>query len=39
MNISIYKNAKDNHSEQTLEFSDFLEGIRTGKWQDYIIPR
>ena len=38
MNISIYKNAKDNHSDNTLDFSDFLEGIRTGKWQDYIIP-
>src|SRR5690606_17391421 len=23
---------------QTLDFSDFLEGIRTGQWQDYIIP-
>lgn len=38
MNISIYKTVKDQSSDDTIEISDFLEGVRTGKWQDYIIP-
>ena len=38
MNISIYKNVKDQNSDDTIEISEFLEGIRIGKWQDYIIP-
>lgn len=38
MNISIYKTVKDQSSDDTIEISDFLEGVRIGKWQDYIIP-
>lgn len=38
MNISIYKTVKDQNSDDTIEISDFLEGVRTGRWQDYIIP-
>src|SRR5690554_470173 len=38
MNISIYKTVKDQNSDDTIEISEFLEGVRTGKWQDYIIP-
>src|SRR5690554_2979275 len=38
MSISIYKTVKQKQTDETIEFSDFLEGVRTGEWQDYILP-
>jgi hypothetical protein len=35
-NISIYTNAKDNSSTQTISMVDFLQGVKFGKWQTAI---
>lgn len=36
MNISIYKNAKDNFSQETTSVADFLNGIKFGTWREQI---
>lgn len=36
MNFSIYKNAKDNSSTETISISDFLSGIKFGTWRQQI---
>lgn len=38
MNISIFKTVTQNETKDTIEFSEFLQGIRLGEWQDYVIP-
>ncbi len=36
MQISYYKNIKDDQ-DVDIEINSFLEGIRTGKWQDVVL--
>lgn len=38
MKISIYNSVKQQESTQTIEVSEFLEMIRKGEWQDYVLP-
>lgn len=35
--ISIYKNAKDTQSSETIGINIFLESIQSGKWQDQVL--
>jgi hypothetical protein len=37
-NISIYNGVTETKGGETLPFDLFLEGIRTGKWQDIVLP-
>lgn len=37
-NISMYKKISDVHSSQTIPIDIFLDHIRTGEWQDIVIP-
>src|SRR6185503_3457737 len=36
--ISLYKNAYDIDSSEQTTIHEFLEDIRNGKWQDYVLP-
>lgn len=35
--VSIYKHSKDVKTQNNLSISEFLQGIKTGKWQDEIL--
>lgn len=36
--ISIYKKANDTVSNSQITLHEFLENVRNGKWQDYVLP-
>lgn len=36
--ISIYKNVKDIAGSETIPIDLFYEGVKSGRWQDYVIP-
>lgn len=36
--ISIYQNIRQNKSDKTIPIDFFLDGIRSGKWQDSVLP-
>jgi hypothetical protein len=35
--ISLYKSTKDTESNQTIQFNDYLSGVRSGLWQDIVL--
>lgn len=38
INISLYNNAFDEKGKNMIAYDLFLEGIRSGKWQDIVLP-
>lgn len=38
MKLNLYNNVLQKTTDKTININDFLEGVRVGDWQDYVLP-